>query len=786
MLHIGRPRVVAVLPSLRGRVPTSTNTPSHRLAAVVLFGSVALLVACLGLRRTWTVDYFWQLKSGQYVAQHGFIRGEPFSYTCPQHQRLEVHWAYCLGLYLLTNWFGVGAPVVVKCLLILAMFALIAALSLRRASFVTTAVVLTIAVMASYQRFFTRPEAVSYLLFAAVVVIVEKRRRGRTRWIYLLPLLEIIWANVQGLFPLGPAVVGLWLTCELVTWAWDKRKGVILDGERRRRLVDAAWLTTAMLLAPLVNPYGWRAYELAITQLHVLHGTSQKTFFQEHTSPFGFGYQFLALTYYEILIGLTLLSAIANWRRMSLFWVALVLSQFYLSATAIRNLPLFALVAVPFVVRNIGEAALWQRGASVRLLPAWRMLAACGVIGLCLYESWQITTDRFSVRAGDTNQFGIGLAAHRYPVAAVEFLKTTGVKGRIFHSPDAGSCLLAHDFPVFIDTRGEVYMDSLIDEYRAIMDSPANFDAAQRKWGFDVVMLPSGGYVDYIHALSQRPDWRLVYLDSEAAVLFREGVAPNVPRLDIVRDEARWMADVRTRLPSPVSFARAGVFTRLSMPQPYRDLAAICAKLGNAGVARQFLQDAFDAYPPGMRLDDLAALAQLTLDAGDKARAAFYFGLAATRDPTNAELQKRAGMACTEAEQWDDAAQFLERAVQAMPNDAGALATLGAVQIRREKPEAAVEYLRRAVTANPTHADYHRRLGIALARLRQIDAALASLDTAMRLNPRECQYAIDAAQLCLLRGDGRRAMPYVDRALAIQPNNAAALEMKRQLSATNP
>jgi hypothetical protein len=70
----------------------------------------------------------------------------------------------------------------------------------------------------------------------------------RGRWLWALPAVALLWANMHGSFLLGPAILALYAI------------GFVL---RRDRPAAGSLAVTALacLAASFVNPYGWRLHE---------------------------------------------------------------------------------------------------------------------------------------------------------------------------------------------------------------------------------------------------------------------------------------------------------------------------------------------------------------------------------------------------------------------------------------------------------------------------------------------------------------------------------------------
>lgn len=682
-----------------------------------------------------------------------------------------MRWLYCLGLYRLTRALGPEAATLVKCLFVLATFATAAAIASPRRRLVSTCAVVAVAALACSQRFVVRPETLSYGFLVLFVAIVQRARAGPTRWLFVLPAVGLVWANVHGLFVLGPAVAGAWLASEVVS----------RDAGRRRR--TAAWVLAATVALTFANPYGYRVWVLAMQQFTVLGGTSQKDFFVELASPFAFGQRFTAVVFYEILIGLAVVSAILAWRRQELFWLLVVGAQLGLSAVAIRNLPLFGVVAVPFVVRNLARAPVLQRDIVRRRLALARAVIGAGVVALSGYQLRQIVTDRFAVQQGDTNQFGLGIAAHRFPERAAVFLAAAGSPSPIFQPPGAGAYLLARGHRVFIDPRGEVYQDRIVGEYRSVVEDTtgAALDACIERYDLRVFFLDADMF-ELVRRLEARGRWRLVYADAQAQVLFRDDTAPEVPALDPARDET-WFAMQRSALPPPPAYAGAGWFGRVASPEPYRRLARLAFERGAHAAACAFYADAYAAYPPGFT--DHAVRGFCAARAGDAAGAAQAYARAAALEPGNADLAYRAGLQSLLARA-PEALRFAERAVQLAPREPRHLALRGLVALHGGRGAEAQAWFERALVLAPRDASLHRNLGKSLALQSRDGEALERFEAALRLDPADTEASVELVRLLARAGRTPEAAARLREALERDPGNARLRQLAGTLQEGSP
>jgi hypothetical protein len=314
---------------------------------------VLVLSAAACFRRVWTTDFWWQYATGRIVAEHGWPRVDVLTYTAAGAPWIEMRWLYCLVQYELMQRVGPAALVVAKGLAFTGALALFALPLARRAGARATAAVAAAAILASSERLLVRPELCTWLLAGAFVFLLDRHRRTRDRSIRVLPLLQVVWANTHPMFVLGPFLIGL----ALADAAGEARRGA----RAWRTLRPLAVLLPLALAACAVTPYGLRGMLVPLAQLGQLRESVFAEVIGEVQSPFAFGLDHTAIVFYVVLVAACLASTAANLRGLDPFWLLLCASQLWLSTIAVRNLPLFALAAVPFVLSNLVRSPLARR-----------------------------------------------------------------------------------------------------------------------------------------------------------------------------------------------------------------------------------------------------------------------------------------------------------------------------------------------------------------------------------------------------------------------------------------
>ena len=72
------------------------------------------------------------------------------------------------------------------------------------------------AFVAAHERLDVQPDVLMFLFSAMMLAMLEAARRGHFWWLLGLPVVEVIWVNVHGSFPLGLCLAGAYLIGELV------------------------------------------------------------------------------------------------------------------------------------------------------------------------------------------------------------------------------------------------------------------------------------------------------------------------------------------------------------------------------------------------------------------------------------------------------------------------------------------------------------------------------------------------------------------------------------------
>ncbi len=562
-----------------------------------------VLIALFTCRQDLDFDIGFHLRAGQWILQHGSLpRLDPFTYTVSTHPYIDMLWLYEIACYGLNQLGGLILLSVVHDLLLLAAFGLLFSRLLKtHAPLGAQVLLLFLMALCVELRFLMRPEILSWIFLLLTLTALDQRQIGPpSRLLFLLPLLQIIWVNTEGLFILEWVVLGVYLVSD-----W------IIERRAPKLLLQTLALTLA---ASLANPYFLKG-ALFPFQLftHLQPNDVFHQFIAEFQSPWALVRQRsapffpgLALTLYKITsLSLLFLIALTLRKRKPHEWL-LAVAFFALSALSVRNISLFFFVALPIgasCVRDLLESPnRWAVKAASLLKSPW---AARGAALFILLFCLRVATQAYYVSDRRMVHNGFGLDEGQIPVKAVNFMSRFQLSGTLFNNLAFGSWL---DFkgpgPVFIDGRLEVMGASFYAEFLKSYQ-PGGLKPLLDQYGVQLILLDHMADIPWVAQLRTMGDWRLIYFDDLSAIYAREGYAPQFAALDFRSALSAWnmneepadsvltnLKDVR-RFPLADWMDGFGLFE--NYPMPLMRVGTFAYENGQFQVARDFFLKALEA-----------------------------------------------------------------------------------------------------------------------------------------------------------------------------------------------
>src|SRR5690242_14501649 len=232
---------------LRGRVARlAANLEENGTLVVVVAAFAAVLIA--HLRTALAADGWMALLSGRVVAQHGLPAHDTLTIWAHGRTWVDQQWLAQFVLYELERLGGLRLVLLVHVLLVTLGLAGAAALARRLGGSArsTTWVALPVLVAFWPGAAVMRPQSFAYPLLVAVLWLLFDDLRLRSRRVYLVLPLLVLWANLHGSVIVGSALVSGYALLELAGSLWRKPRTI-----RPRSLV----LLVSPWLCMLASPY---------------------------------------------------------------------------------------------------------------------------------------------------------------------------------------------------------------------------------------------------------------------------------------------------------------------------------------------------------------------------------------------------------------------------------------------------------------------------------------------------------------------------------------------------
>lgn len=482
-----------------------------------------ILLLVFSARKITDYDLGFHLKSGEWIVQHHLAPSiDTYTYGAAGHEYVDAHCFYQVLLYGFYKWFGYSSLT----LLNMAVIALVFVLLLLRIRLTQSPpwlifVLLFVSILMMETRFIVRPEVVSWLFLGLTFYVLELNFQGHKKWLWLLPVLQFFWANMEGLFILGWALCGAYF---ISGWFHGRKIDKKLAGWTALSIgVDFLNLN---FVKGILFPFSF------IGKLQ--NGNIFKSWiFELHPSwPIILGHN--AILYLKIyaLFSLLLFPCFILTIKKRKIHEALVLAAFfYLSCAAFRNISIF-MVAVAPIAAACFKDLLEKHGSVLRKIQNPFLKEKLAPVFLCisvLLLSLWVFNDNYYISQERDNRFGFGLDEANGPYKATDFLVQNHLTGRIYNHLNLGGWLdwKAPQQP-FIDGRLEAMGEGLFREFLNSFE-PGQLSKQIEKYHPQMIMFEYYRVPLWDKELTVQLHWRPIYVDGYCVIYAAPDYAPQLP-----------------------------------------------------------------------------------------------------------------------------------------------------------------------------------------------------------------------------------------------------------------
>ena len=490
--------------------------------AIFLALLCTLLFTALSVRLLGDAGIGWHIRTGQLIlATHRIPRLDPFSSSMAGQPWFAWEWLYDVIVGALDSSAGLNGVVWLNTLIIAAVFAGTFQWLMKRGVNVLLAVPLVLLAMsAAMIHFLARPHVISWLLALAWFAILDSSEREafngrprRNRWLWVLPLLMLLWVNLHGGFVIGFTLLGIyWLSASWMWWRTTEERieDALVKIAAAQRAWQLFWVGMGCAVASLVNPYRWNLHR------HVFAYVSNRflmNHIQEFQSPDFHGRAqrcFLAL----ILIAIAALAV--RGRRLRPSELLVVLFSVYSGLYAARNIPIASVLLVMIVAPLIGcwpSPGLFGRISAMQLSllgHIWPVIATIFTFALALHGG----------RFASAQLMNAHFDPNRMPVGAVDYIQQHELPGPVMSTDSWGGYLVYRLYPreqVVVDDRHDLYGENFFKSYLKMYRGEPKWDEFLRDHTAGCWLFPRSAAITSL--LLENGDWKTVYAD-DVAVLF--------------------------------------------------------------------------------------------------------------------------------------------------------------------------------------------------------------------------------------------------------------------------
>jgi hypothetical protein len=330
--------------------------------------------------------------------------------------------------------------------------------------------------------------------FTIIVFYVLEKSDVNSKFLYTLPPVFFIWANVHGAFPFGLFVFFVFLLEKIF------HKGSNLH------LISLVLFIS--LLATLINPYGFGVYIEGLT--HVTYALG--SLIAEWVPPSLIDKLVVGFLFYFTVMSLFLTNS-----RRKFFWVTVVSFFVIFSITARRNIPFAALAfaeSFAFIFRD--KLVAFENNQKFTVVSVITLVAAIFYVSITMLPVNYIASTNSAAYCN--NSFVV------YPCKAVEFLKKNGIKNEnIFANYEWGG-FLEWELPqdkYFVDGRMPTWKTpeglSPYTVFLNVIQAQPGYEETLDKYKTDLVLITQGSYLD-LELISDKSTWREIYRDGVSVI----------------------------------------------------------------------------------------------------------------------------------------------------------------------------------------------------------------------------------------------------------------------------
>ncbi len=458
-------------------------------------------------------DTGYHIRTGEFIMETSSVPDQDmFSFLDPPPAWTAHEWLSAIIMALTHDALGLTGVVI--------FFALILALTyylqfrfLKKDSnhiLLLTGIVLLV-IASSAIHFLARPHLFSLLFLVIWYFVLDSYQYRNKNYLYFLPLLMLVWVNLHGAFIIGFVLLGTYFMGNLIYYFLKQSNEKHVHAQKSRAFLIVG---VVCLAASLINPF---TYHILLFPFDFVTNQYILTYVREFQAT---NFQDFLVFKYLFLIMLAVL--MTSRLRLNLIELFLVLGFTYMSLYSVRNIPLFAIIIAPIIIRRLD---LMMRESNNRLVQFLnnRSQSFMKTEKTARGFLWPALAVILVILVAGMNGIKHSFDPETKAVHAVEFLKNEHIPGNMFNDDEIGDYIIYAAYPeyrVFFDGRNDMYGMEHMQDYFRVTSLAKDWEDVLEKYDIQWIFFNANSLLS--RHLLEREDWHLIYADNVAHIFVRD------------------------------------------------------------------------------------------------------------------------------------------------------------------------------------------------------------------------------------------------------------------------
>ncbi|MGA2372598.1 MAG: hypothetical protein ABSG11_18180 [Candidatus Korobacteraceae bacterium] len=491
-------------------VPSEPLSVSHsvpvQVAALLLLFTMAAWYESAHLSALADPDVWWHLSTGNWILQNHAV---PHYGLFSQYSNLpwtDSSWLF--DVLLATAYKSIGLRALPVLLMASRVAIAVVTFVLARGSRLNFWLAVFLAAAAQYAipSLPAGPVVCSIILFAIELnLLFSARRTGNVHPLFWLPLLFLLWVNLDVGFMFGLLLLLLFSAVAFGEEIGRRSAAGLSTGQRPAVPPAAAAMVLAgSLVAAFVSPYFFNSFAAASEDLWRLVPYVQNLHAISFRRP---------QDYVLLLLAMAACFSLGRRRPRDMFQIILMIGLLALAFTRQRDIWVLALVSIAVIADGLPISTISvERNDHLR----WKQtkLTTAGLV-LIVFVAVVIS------RIPSSRETLLAKVGETFPVRASDYICANHLQPPLFNAYDWGGFLTWYlpEYPVSIDSRTELYGDEMNERYFNVTTAQIPLDADPSFANARTILLSKDSPMAV--ALSAVPQFRVAYQDDVSMVLLQ-------------------------------------------------------------------------------------------------------------------------------------------------------------------------------------------------------------------------------------------------------------------------